>query len=1633
MDKNLSFRISQCSSFMTFFSSAKLILLWLLTLPLIHFSQEQRTVLLTTVGAGTWTVPCGVTSIKVEAWGGGGGGGYRQMAGSTTGYGSAGGGGGAYEVSTFSVIPSETLTVEIGKGGSGGTDGTAGGGTWTNVKNGTGTLVKRGNSILISAAGGHGALDNTVENGGTYGAGGVKTTAGGRSGGKGGKAGKKGGGGGGAGYPGGAGGNGGDGTGGTSSLENKLGGAGGLGGQDLNKTSGSTGYAFGGGGGGSLKFTTTTTASDSPKGGAGANGGIIITYTLPKGYVYCQKSFSSVRPITNVTFAGINPTTPATSTAQNLEFCAPGSVRAGGIYPISIRGNTGGDNADFITVFIDWDGSGNLNDNSAKVYRLGTIRNSTGADGKSLTGIIRVPADAKVGLTKVRVVKNNANDTQSCTDATPGIGQSQDFWINVEAAQTCPASVAAPANLVLQQSGNNINGSFAAATLPVSGYVILRSASATAPTPSLDMRYVSGTTVGDYYVLRGIDIAGNATTFVDPAVSGHFFYHVMAYNAVCTDGPVYSTALTGTINLCNPQSTGSARYISSVKFTGTLIPDRGNSSVYTSSGYHDYRGTTAFAEQLPGGIVNMNVRIVTPEGATKSTTKVWVDWNRDGIFSEAEKMYDNATNSGFSANVLFGFKVPTNVATGLHTVRVRTSGDDASFGPCGTLADGETEDYHINIVADCPTKIDSATAIQTGPGTAAITINPAEQVRFLTYEVYDTEFGPLSKSSSKNVFTFESLLPGVHQFYVRIKTNTCETSYRMPVTVIIKPVPQVTFTPNDGDVCGEASGIAVMASVGKEQVTLLDDSFSNTPEQPQQFVATTAGHAAAASAWQLRTGPFTPSANEYSSVRPILTSGDKNGQFMNIITDVRQKRNILNHLTTIPTFNTVGFTDLKIDYNLYYFSQQQQADRSYLELQYSLDAGASWQMLKRYTQDTGAPSRFVQESLTLPANLQNQTQLKFRFTAFAFGNETEYAASIAGIDNVRFYGNRDIPQQFTWNGGSGVVFDSDCVSPPTTGQNICIRPTAADLLTKTSITLRAGAQVSSGTSVEGTFVIRNQNRLRDTAGSGEWSETLWKPGNIAPTEDHCVVVQTPLRLLNVDGAARRLTVENGGSITIAPHRSLIVAEDIINNAAAKDFVVESDANLLQRDDAAVNVGAITVKRNSYMKRLDYTYWGSPVQNQNLKAFSPGTLDNRFSVYNEATDFFDAIAPSNNFVPAKGYAIRSPNNFPTDNLTYRTFNGAFVGVPNNGTVTGTAPLVFPLKKQGRGFNLISNPYPSNIDFGALVALNSGRLRNIAYFWTNINTTPAMQGSNYPNGGYVNNYAILNGSGTTPATYSVSEVNPNPGALFESLTPTGFLRPGQGFIIQSHVEGEDLVFNNSIRTTNDNSVFFNREQKTEKDRYWLQLTTPLKVVTTTLVAYVEGATDGYDADYDASLMGLGSDALFTPQGERRLAIQGRQYPLKVTDVVPLGTNHHAAGQYQLSIALREGIFATGQTVYLKDKEAGTYVSLSEKPYVFSAPQGITEGRFELRYEPEMILSTGTAAQKRLVVYRNGDDFVVKSDKVLLKHIEVYDAGGRLLAQLSPNSLQISIPAAAFPQGLYVLKIQHGQEIVTRKVIK
>lgn len=118
---------------------------------------------------GSWTVPQGVTSIKVWSVGGGGGGG-----GSNNSDGRAGGGGGAGGIAyrEFSVTPGQSISYIVGAAGTGGrnsNDGNKGGNTTVTVSGTT----------LNGEGGDKGRFNNTSSSGGGTASGGTTNVSGG--------------------------------------------------------------------------------------------------------------------------------------------------------------------------------------------------------------------------------------------------------------------------------------------------------------------------------------------------------------------------------------------------------------------------------------------------------------------------------------------------------------------------------------------------------------------------------------------------------------------------------------------------------------------------------------------------------------------------------------------------------------------------------------------------------------------------------------------------------------------------------------------------------------------------------------------------------------------------------------------------------------------------------------------------------------------------------------------------------------------------------------------------------------------------------------------------------------------------------------------------------------------------------------------------------------------------------------------------------------------------------------------------------------------------------------------------------------------------------------------------------------
>ncbi len=531
--------------------------------------------------------------------------------------------------------------------------------------------------------------------------------------------------------------------------------------------------------------------------------------------------------------------------------------------------------------------------------------------------------------------------------------------------------------------------------------------------------------------------------------------------------------------------------------------------------------------------------------------------------------------------------------------------------------------------------------------------------------------------------------------------------------------------------------------------------------------------------------------------------------------------------------------------------------------------------------------------------------------------------------------------------------------------------------TCSTITIWDGTSWSNGTPVAG----------MDVAFNGNYS---------GPGFEACAV--------NVNGTSQ-VVITSGSDLNLTGN---------VNVASTASLTLANDVNLVQSVTTA-NVGNVTIQRESApMIRLDYTLWSSPVSGQNLYAFSPNTLTNRFYVYDTATDNYvtTGLSGTTTFAAGRGYGIRAEDNHPTSATSWM---GAFTGVPRNGDQS------FTMTNAGNGFNLVGNPYPSVIDATAFVTANSTRITGTLYFYAH--TLGMLPDGTYPAG---NNYALWNGTGSTAATAGTAGIPAN--------VPNGKINVGQGFIVKRSGTGA-LAFNNGMREASHGTPFFRAADNTDKHRIWLNLTnSDNSAFSQMLVGYVDGATQAVDNSFDGESFGQVGSFIASKLDSKNFTIQGRALPFSDEDIVDVNFHAATAGNFTISLSQMDGVFAADQSVYIKDAQTGATHDLKAAPYSFVSNAGTFDGRFQIVYRSALSTPDQTFTPEAVIAFVKNNTLNVMTKNHEMKGITIYDLRGRLLFENNKINAENFIVPNFAPQN-QVLLIQvtsQNNEVATVKVI-
>jgi Zn-dependent metalloprotease len=155
---------------------------------------------------------------------------------------------------------------------------------------------------------------------------------------------------------------------------------------------------------------------------------------------------------------------------------------------------------------------------------------------------------------------------------------------------------------------------------------------------------------------------------------------------------------------------------------------------------------TGLATGLPYGAATITLSAGFTSTAYSEYFKVYIDYNKNGVFTDAGELVVNAAASTLTTNRAFSFTVPTTASAGSTRMRVVMS-DASATASTGTYSYGETEDYTVNVgSAVAFARDENNIAEQNSVNSYNIYPNPAS-------DVLNVQFDNLSENATVRIMS----------------------------------------------------------------------------------------------------------------------------------------------------------------------------------------------------------------------------------------------------------------------------------------------------------------------------------------------------------------------------------------------------------------------------------------------------------------------------------------------------------------------------------------------------------------------------------------------------------------------------------------------------------------------------------------------------------------------------------------------------------------------------------------------------------------------------------------------------------------------------------------------------------------
>lgn len=348
---------------------------------------------------------------------------------------------------------------------------------------------------------------------------------------------------------------------------------------------------------------------------------------------------------------------------------------------------------------------------------------------------------------------------------------------------------------------------------------------------------------------------------------------------------------------------------------------------------------------------------------------------------------------------------------------------------------------------------------------------------------------------------------------------------------------------------------------------------------------------------------------------------------------------------------------------------------------------------------------------------------------------------------------------------------------------------------------------------------------------------------------------------------------------------------------------------------------------------------------------------------------------------------------------------------------------PCGESNRGWNLIANPYPCDINWNSVNWVKPAQMNNAFFIWAGTG------------------YRAFLGSTGSPVSYGVTaSTNTNPGLIPSS----------QAFFVKLSTPGTytaDLKVTENAKDITNNGQFVRTAVASEQVRLRLSSLTNMEYGYDAGIRFDEAATNGFDMHKDLDAFeGSGFEFNIVGENGREFLLNSIPVPTEMK-MIPMVMKYHGnTGAFRFAFMDAQTLPAN-VNVYLKDNFLGTLTDMGTADhYDFEATSGngsILSNRFEIWISPNSV----TANQPLnggfgMIIYPNpsqaGNSITIsmtgfESDKAGLT---ITDVLGRVVfstsVALNVNGMTEYNFTEKLSAGIYTVKTTGGNRSLTQKMI-